>query len=277
MKCFFALSSKGWVGQFQDMALVLAKSAQVNSTLDMFCIYDGQPNALTDRLTRLGVRVLFHKPRYSELLEEGARRFSMDTGRVGVWTDPSLWNGTFLRLEIPLLMDYLGFNDKFVLYVDADVFFQLDPALDSIEPAYLAAASERDANDATFFNAGVLLLNVSAMLKSYPRFIQFCIDRNFTPRAREGVVDQGLYNTYYRAKWLHLGPEYNWKAYWPPNPQAAIVHFHGPKPALIAAYLAGEMPTPPSLSISRLLAEHSEHLATHLEVWRSWLVRANNR
>jgi hypothetical protein len=273
MKCFFSLSSKGWADQFHEMALVLAKSAKVNSTLDVFCIYDGEPNGTTDKLTELGVHLLFHRPKYVSLLEECANRFSTQPGRTGVWTDASLWNGTYLRLEIPFLMKSLGFDDAIVLYVDADAYFQTDPQFDSVLPEYLAAASENDPYDISFFNAGVMLLNIQSMFKSYPEFIQFCVDRNFTPRRGEGIVDQGLYNTFYKDNWLHLPPEYNWKAYWHPNPQASIVHFHGPKPALIEAYLAGKMGRPPSPSIGRLLVEHTDNLATHLEIWKSWLTR----
>jgi hypothetical protein len=234
MKCFFVLSSKGWVEQFQDMALVLAKSAKINCKFDMYCIYDGEPNVITGKLEELGVHVLFHKPAYVGLLETGARRGRR--GRGGIWADPALWNGAFLRLEIPLLVRELGFRDKFVLYVDTDTFFQSEPPLDLIHPRYLAAASESDPKNKRFFNSGVMVLNVRSMVETYPQFIQFCIDNDFAPKS--GVIDQGLYNIFYRTKWQHLDAEYNWKAYWPINPRASIIHFHGPNPAHIADYLA---------------------------------------
>jgi hypothetical protein len=271
MKCFFSLSASGWCEQFRDMSLALAASAKARTSLEMYCIYDGEPNAITAKLESMGVHMVFHKPKYTSMLEAGARRYSVRRGRTSVWGNPALWNGTFLRLEIPLLLEALGINDRFALYVDADCIFQRDPPLELIEPECLAAASEKDPRDKSHFNAGVMLLNVAAMQKSYPAFIEFCSIRGFVPKRGEGVVDQGLYNAFYGDKWLHISELFNWKAYWPMNPDAYIVHFHGPKPAQIAEFMRGKMKRPPSKSIGRLLEENSANLAVYRDVWEAWL------
>jgi hypothetical protein len=45
-------------------------------------------------------------------------------------------------------------------------------------------------------------------------------------------------------RWSRLPLEMNWKPYWGWNPDASIVHFHGPKPQFIEAILSGKGEVP---------------------------------
>lgn len=271
MKCIFSLSGSGNVKDFNEMAIALAESARRNTSLSVFCVYDGEDDQIVGQLTSLGVQIIRHKPDYHELITQASRRYARRPGHANVWINPSLWQGTFLRLDIPLLLNRLGVEDPYVLYVDADVYFASDPGLEERRPEFFAAACEADASDVSMFNAGVMVLNCASMLATYDPFLAFCIDRRFTPRQGEGVVDQGLYNTFYKGKWEPLEPQYNWKVYWPPNPQASIIHFHGPKPREIKEYLEGRPCESPSRSVVRLLKEFPENLKAHADIWQRYL------
>lgn len=262
MKAFFAVSSAGWTAEFESMALALAKSAADNSDLVLHCIYDGAPNKFTNALENLGARMIFHKPAYTKQLELAA---SLD--KRGVWKDPSLCHGTFLRLDTPILVKKLGYDDKYVLYLDADIIILKNPDLSGIAPRYLAASCEFDANDWSYFNAGVLLLNVDNMYESYHDFLNFCITNRFS--VKTSVVDQGLYNEFYREKWVKLPIECNWKAYWKPNPGASILHFHGPKPNQIGRYLGGDRHFPDVFN-NILRPENNNNLSYHVSVWKQY-------
>ncbi len=70
--------------------------------------------------------------------------------------------------------------------------------------------------------------------KSHPlsEFREY-IRQNLAELERESW-DEAAYRWFYRDSngplWDRLRPELNWKPYWGWNPQARIIHFHGPKP-----------------------------------------------
>ncbi len=70
--------------------------------------------------------------------------------------------------------------------------------------------------------------------KSHPlsEFREY-IRQNLAELERESW-DEAAYRWFYRDSngplWDRLRPELNWKPYWGWNPQARIIHFHGPSP-----------------------------------------------
>ena len=91
------------------------------------------------------------------------------------------------------------------------------------------------ARDMPYGNAGVMLINVPWMRRTYDEFVAWAFSDANAARGLHfgpyGPGDQGAYNEFYSGKFVvHRWPLFNWKPYWGFNARAKLVHFHGPKP-----------------------------------------------
>lgn len=262
MKWFLALNrhSPGFP-QYADLVRVAVRTARTHTALDPHLLYDGPDDPLLDELSAAGVRVI----RRRSFLHDQLREIADRTQNPNCLT---IGAGTFLRLELPALAVEQGWDDRFVLYTDVDVMFVADPlpALRRMAPRYFAAARE-DRSDRLSLNAGVMLMNLPALRKRDAAFRAYVVRHleHFTRRA----WDQDAYRTFYstrltsdpagderlrrwtrwlrRRHWTELSAELNWRPYWGPNPAAAIVHFHGPKPQQVPYFRLPEPDRPPEL------------------------------
>lgn len=141
--------------------------------------------------------------------------------------------GIFLRVDLPFIAEQFGFDD-YVLYTDVDVMFLRD-VTDLLQPVscrYFAAAAESDRTTKLDMNSGVMWMYLPEMRTLQEKFWDFIRSKmDELPQ----YWDQGSYVRFYRSAdgkplWDILPPELNWKPYWERNPDARIVHFHGPKP-----------------------------------------------
>jgi hypothetical protein len=174
-------------------------------------------------LERAGVRIIRHR----------AALFDIVQPHFGPAADP--YNGHWLRCDIPLLEQ----TDDYVLYTDIDVVFRKQLDLDQFSPPFFAAAPEHRVDDFSYFNSGVMVMNVPALRDSRSRLIDTLRER--LPRMGAAHDDQGALNDTYRTQYTRLPCEYNWKPYWGFNQAASIVHFHGPKQGVARRMMAGEM------------------------------------
>ena len=209
---FFCLSDGD--PQFTDCARVAVQSSE-RYELNRICLYDGGDEAVVDWLQDRGVRVVRH--RFSLARE-------LSDARVD---DPAFGLGTFMRIDIPEVAQELGLLDgSHYLYTDCDVVFQNEPSgLLDIETETFCAAMELH-EDQPHFNAGVMWCNAGFFRQSLAEFRRFVVQKRF----RFVAYDQGALNEFYGSSRQVLGREYNWKPYWGVDENAAIVHFHGPKP-----------------------------------------------
>lgn len=227
MQWFIALNDAGPAfAQYADMAKVAVHTAQTATSLQPHVIYDGGDNEFTAWLKRRGVPIL---PWRSSLFDELTAIGSSlpNTGFAGALP------GIFLRVDLPVIAERLGLDD-YVLYTDSDVMFLRDVAeqLEPVRCRYFAAAPESDRATTDDMNSGVMWMHLPEMRKRQEEFWAFIRSK------REELPtywDQGTYVRFYRSAegkplWEMLPPELNWKPYWEPNPEARIVHFHGPKP-----------------------------------------------
>jgi hypothetical protein len=135
--------------------------------------------------------------------------------------------GTFLRIDIPIL----GFLDEYVLYTDVDVFFRSNITLDSFteKPSFSLGTESK-----TEGTAGVMLLNVHAMRRTYNDFVSFIFTKEHVDSGfvfSRGPLDQGAYAEFYQRRFmLQASAPFNWKPYFEVNDGASLIHFHGPKP-----------------------------------------------
>jgi hypothetical protein len=136
-------------------------------------------------------------------------------------------------VELPDLLAGIGGAGR-VLYTDCDVIFlaEVVPELEANPCEFFAVAPESSPDDYVNMNTGVMLMNTARLRESLPRFREY-ISKNLAELERESW-DEAAYRWFYRDNngplWDRLKLELNWKPYWGENPQAKIIHFHGPKP-----------------------------------------------
>eukprot|EP00981_Chlorochromonas_danica_P008010 scaffold1945_cov181-Ochromonas_danica.AAC.5 len=155
---------------------------------------------------------------------------------------PILNHPAFLRLDIPTIVPELAktlprslrstINFDYALYTDCDVLFYPSFNLNELpKPKVISLGGEMTKEDMA--NSGVLYMNIKAMKKHMAGFVKHGKTANFTFDA----YDQGYILSYFRDK-LHvaqfLPAAFNWKPYWGDSNKTAILHFHGPKPGLLA-------------------------------------------
>lgn len=216
MRWFFALneaSTSFW--DYANLVQVAVHSARHNTSLEPVCLYDGTDNHLTAWLEEAGVPII-------------RRRTFLQEWVADLRPIP---RGAYLRLEIPAVCQEKGWADDTVLYTDCDVMFQTDPVpvLQGIRPQFFAAAPESDPDDHANFNSGVMLINVAGLAAEIPT-LRASIKENLA-EAISPPYDQAALQRHFADRADPLTGELNWKPYWGANPEASIIHFHGPKPA----------------------------------------------
>ncbi len=219
MKWFFAINDFAKrFESYSQMIKVAVYTANHNTSLEPFCIYDGEENDLTSWLRKNNVKIIFHRsPHYQKLKTIGGSHFTIGSG-------------AFLRVEIPQIIAVNGIEDKYVLYTDADIMFIKDVTeyFQNINCEYFAVAPEKHYDRRDTMNTGVMYMNTKKLLECHQEFNQF-ISNNLRQLCKQ-AFDQGAYNRFFKGKWAWLDATTNWKAYWHKNEQAEILHFHGPKP-----------------------------------------------
>jgi len=209
MKLFIATDSATAKTEYIKLIEKSVISAIKNTDFEIYVIFDGKKEELT---LPSEANIIEHKHRYYDMLKKYSK-----IRTTACW----------LRTEIPFLCQKLGFKDEFILYTDNDVIFNKSDYsdLNYMKPECFAAAPECDKNHWDYINTGVMLMNVHHFI-SQDEFI-FNYIREF---GHEFLHDQEMYNKLYKGKVSKLPIEYNWKPYWGYNPDAKIIHFHGPKP-----------------------------------------------
>jgi hypothetical protein len=208
------------------MIMVAVHTAAQHTSLEPHCIYDGGENEFTDWLTRHDVRIVRHRSFLRERLTELGRRKGNPHFAAAL-------SGAFSRVELPELVTNLGGQAR-VLYTDCDVIFtgEVAPELEAHPCKYFAVAPESNQDDYVNMNTGVMLMNTVRLRESLPKLRDY-ISENLAALESESW-DEAAYRRFYRDAngplWDRLRPELNWKPYWGDNPQAKIIHFHGPKP-----------------------------------------------
>lgn len=230
MQWFFGYSgnASGW---FKEMIKVAVISSRKHTTLQPNCLYDGQGDEVTDWLIRNGVTI--HRtsvPFRGELFSEKVLREN-----AGTPYRPDNASGHFLRIMVP---DYS--RDEYSLYTDCDVMFSREPQFDEIE--IFGACAELDSNGIpapSSFNSGVMVINNDRLTVERKGLIDFLRDNSFYNRDHSSY-DQALLNMYFRGRWTLLPQTLNWRPWQGINEDAAIIHFHGPKPQRVSAILEGK-------------------------------------
>jgi hypothetical protein len=213
-------------GSYSSANLIKAavKSALKNTQLEPVCIYEGLAPDLQEFLIQHGVEL--HQQPLS-FIGEMARTLSPT-----FWFHPPTATGAYLKLSAPQFET----RDEFILCTDTDVIFERHPELPSA-PTFLAGAPEFDPQNYSYFNSGVMVMNVATMKPLYYDLISFVMARARHKAFR--INEQGDLNGFFWGVWDHLRVGANWKPYWGVNPDAEIIHFQGPKASDYLRYASG--------------------------------------
>lgn len=226
MKCYLALTAPDDENDvYADSLEVALLSGLKNTSLNFIVLYDGDENNRCYKfLKQKKIHVIKHKfTRWKYIPSVYSKGFLRKNNITASY--PRIAS-TFMRLDVPFIEQ----EDEFVLYCDIDVYFNKDIDIKELpHPKYLAAAPEfdPDIHKMTYFNAGVLLLNVKEMRKKCSAIFK---DLENGIRNKTNLFDQGYLNQYCFKDMTLLPIEYNWKPYWGINHNACIIHYHGLKP-----------------------------------------------
>lgn len=141
---------------------------------------------------------------------------------------------TFTRVDLPML----GFIDEVLLYTDVDVWFRRDITMHNLGlqklPTFYALGTETSGDvpkptpqRPVTGNQGVMLLRVQALRSTYWQFLDATFGESSVNAGLHfqgfGPADQGAYNKYYSGLFeVYPWARFNWKPYWPYNPDVAI-------------------------------------------------------
>lgn len=233
MKWFFALNQgSNKFEEYVALTKVTLLSAQKNTTLEPYFLWDGGDCELTAWLQARHVPIIRHR----SFLYEALRELGDKTQNPRIVATGA---GAFLRTEIPQMALQHNWNDRFVLYTDCDVLFLQDVCsdLEKLTPKYFAVAPQFKRGNYRDMNTGVMLMNLPALRAQDAKFRLFMLQH--LPALAQASWDQTAYRMFYGPrfsklpggeKWDHLPGEMNWKAYWGDCGRAQIIHFHGLKP-----------------------------------------------
>jgi hypothetical protein len=219
---------------YDDMLQAAVRSAKA-AQLKPYCLFYGNETApITQWLLEQGVTILHHEPAWIDDFLEVARAGSQEHQRHShLFSNASSLIGTYQRIDIPLAPELQQY--EYVLFTDCDVYFRRPFRLTSFPhplPPYAAMAVEMA--DMFPYNAGVMLMNLPGLRRTYEHFLSFILDNQYGAMVFPGFGpgDQGAYNQFYEASVRHhkLPEVWNAKPYKPFDETAYIVHFHGPKP-----------------------------------------------
>lgn len=189
-------------------------------------------------LKKQGVTIHRHDPAWAEVIEE--MRKNGDPSYSHLFLHPGNYLGTWQRIDIPLFLD-----SEYILLLDSDSIVNRPFTLNDFGKRLtrsIAMSSEVLIEDIPT-NAGVTLMNVPYLRRTYNDFVKFVTSHAHSPRFdNQGPSDQGAYLEYYKPRFLSRC--FNFKPYYKFSDiecaEPYIVHFHGAKPHDYLTHIEGD-------------------------------------
>lgn len=238
--------------QFFDLLKVAVRSAEENTALNPFLIYEGESNSRLEWLKKRGVSVLNKKLHIRKNIEECVKSNFKEKREKML----NVRTGAYLRYEIPIAAQKKGIEDKYILYTDCDVLFLDKLMLKKYKPKYISASGSKEGGYTKFniggwmhYNSGVMVMNLESMREEYENFEKFVINDGYEKNRPSGgywqknllLSDQVAVNLYFGDEIEELPNEYNWNPSYGVNEKAKIVHFNGPKWTQWKDYINGKL------------------------------------
>ena len=236
----WVFTCNSWSRDYEYMLKPAVISAISHKTLHPVCVFSGDTRSHIFRwLSRHGVQMIVRNPAWAGLLEKRLNKSAENLHHSHLYANSDMAVGTWQRMDVPLLPQLSQY--EYILLTDSDVFFRKPLTLESFNlPLPLTIGMAPEMSDEFPFNAGVMLINVPALRSTYPAFARFVFSNEhgmFFPNYGPG--DQGAYNQFYEptVREGKLPAVFNAKPYQPFDDDAAIVHWHGPKPVQFIMFL----------------------------------------
>lgn len=179
LKWIFAYTSMQT--DYDELLKVAVLSAIENTTLQPVCLFYGPRTAIADWLENHGVIVILHRPAWEAKVYSARQYLRAHISASPLYMSPTRIIATFLRVDIPIL----GFADDYVLYTDIDVLFMKDVKLSDFgpRPEYFTLGVESKGSENLYHgrpygNAGVMLLNLVNLRRSYKQFVNFIFSKH---------------------------------------------------------------------------------------------------
>jgi lipopolysaccharide biosynthesis glycosyltransferase len=216
----------------RDMYIVALKSSIKNTKLKPIIIYDGNNEQFQKEVADLGGKVINHVLSFSN--KPGF------TNRTQQWQNTA--RGAYLRTDIPLICKQHNITDNYVLYTDTDVIFlkDVEPELSALTPRYFAVCPEFKKTEWSYFNSGVMLINLKNMTEIYNEFLEYMEQKGYLFKMSKNY-DQAALNEFFEKTYERLPLKFNHKPYWGIDNTASIIHYHGPKYVHIVKLLTNQM------------------------------------
>ncbi len=257
MKWYFALNADSIAHDrlYARCVEVAVLSALQHTDLQPHMLFDGPACDLTRWVQRMGGVVVPHRSSLGDAIAAS----SMSAGMK------QIARGAYMRLDLPLI----DFESEYVLYTDCDVMFAGPLEFGTLRPALFAVAPEFTIGDFSQMNSGVMLMHLPGLRREARAFDEF---------VRAGLdqfpaFDQGALRAFFAGRWDELPERFNWKPYWGLNDDAAVVHFHGPKPPQVV-----QIVDHPEQEIPNVLRELHGRAPTayahYLGEWQAYSARA---
>ena len=172
-----------------------------------------------------------HEPSWAEEIEQ--MRLNGDKVSSHLFEHKGNYLGTWQRIDIPHFIE-----SEYALLLDADTLIKKPFSMADFgnDMTYsIAMSSEQHAKSRKPSNAGVLLMNIPYLRKTYKSFLDHILEHVETGGKFDhpSPSDQGAYLSFYHDTVEFLSPKFNRKPYIPMGRQPNnpfIFHFHGPKP-----------------------------------------------
>jgi hypothetical protein len=250
MRWYFAIDEQGAAGEAGELAKLAVTSSRLCPGLEPRLLYHGARSDFTAWMDRAGVMVIDAAPPCLDAMEAAAARGTFRGHTLGHW----------LRLAIPRI----DRDAAFVLYTDCDIAFLRPIDFAAIRPPVFAAGPEFAPDRWDYFNSGVMVINLDAMRAAQPAFETVIRTRLDEDAAH--FDDQVALNEAFAGHWTRLDPGLNAKPYWPHDPGAGILHFHGPKFGGIGAIADGQWnwDDPTAARIGALCDAYASHYVAWL-------------
>jgi lipopolysaccharide biosynthesis glycosyltransferase len=258
MKWYMGLNESS-IHEFGVLILAAVESARRFTDLQPHLLYGGKENEFTRKASAVGIQVIFHEVSFIEALR------TCQAKHAPHWSEyVSTARGAFQRLDIPTVET----EEEFVLYTDCDVHFRGPVSFETMRPEVFAAGPQFNlyGNRHNELNSGVMVINVPRLRRDLPMILELGTEivGDF-----QLTYDQEFLLEFYRGRWDPMALKYNWKPYWGENNDARLVHWHGPKPETVRAFLRNEHAniSHPHFSI---FSGNQESYRSFLAEWDAW-------
>ena len=225
-----------WSRRYNYMLKPEVLSARAHASLQPVCLYSGNTSSSIYKwLTSHGVHIIVRDPSWAAVLENQLNNSNENRRHSHLYSDPKMAVGAWQRIDVPVL-PYLSEHEH-VLFTDSDVYFTKPLTLHSFElslPTTIGMAPE--AVETFPFNSGVMLMNLPALKATYASFLKFVFSNdhgmyfpNYGPALGQWI--RGPITSSMSIRCAMLPKVFNAKPYHEVDSKAAVVHWHGLKPA----------------------------------------------